>query len=184
MALFSDGEQTFLRTIRDATEDEDGPHLVYADYLEEHGDCDRAELFRVHVAYTRLRHGHPDKDVLGCRFRDLLYAHGSRWLMSLPKINNVRWEFDRGVPGRAVVFDGPQLRKEVSRLFAETLAYQLAVRGTLSGAERDSACLELIQCAELSRLQALRFQHSLWIRSEEKAARVAQSVGFQSVRRI
>src|SRR5262245_1243255 len=36
----------FLATIRESP-DEDGPRLIYADWLEEQGECDRAEFIRV-----------------------------------------------------------------------------------------------------------------------------------------
>ena len=39
-------DDPFLMTILDHPDD-DGPRLVYADWLEEHGDCDRAELIRL-----------------------------------------------------------------------------------------------------------------------------------------
>src|SRR5262249_2329375 len=38
-------EAAFLRDIRESAED-DTPRLVYADWLEEHGDADRAEFIR------------------------------------------------------------------------------------------------------------------------------------------
>ncbi len=43
----------FLRTILDRP-DENGPRLVYADWLEEHGDTRRAELIRVQIQMVRI----------------------------------------------------------------------------------------------------------------------------------
>src|SRR5260370_37026404 len=44
---------TFLRAI-DENPDDDGPRLVYADWLEEHGDTARAEVIRVQCELARL----------------------------------------------------------------------------------------------------------------------------------
>lgn len=41
-----DDHAPFIRTIHN-NPDDDGPRLVYADWLEEQGECDRAELIRV-----------------------------------------------------------------------------------------------------------------------------------------
>src|SRR4051794_5304022 len=45
-------EDAFLRTIRDRPT-EDGPRLVYADWLEEQGDTTRAEFIRL---FHQLQH--------------------------------------------------------------------------------------------------------------------------------
>jgi uncharacterized protein (TIGR02996 family) len=42
-----------------AEPDEDAPRLVYADYLDEHGDHDRAEFIRVQCEAERCRRGDP-----------------------------------------------------------------------------------------------------------------------------
>src|SRR5207249_3139949 len=119
MNFFSEGEFAFLETIRHASPDDDAPHLVFADWLEEHGECARAELIRVHVAWSRLPHGHAEKESLGRRWRDLLPQYGSRWIMSLPMFACLRWEFDRGVPGRAVVHNIPQFISDAEQLLEE-----------------------------------------------------------------
>ena len=46
-------DEAFLRAILADPED-DTPRLVYADYLEEHGDPDRAEFIRVQCAMAKL----------------------------------------------------------------------------------------------------------------------------------
>ncbi|MBA4064467.1 MAG: hypothetical protein C0501_12285 [Isosphaera sp.] len=52
MDLLSQHE-AFLRAIFDAPDD-DTPRLVYADFLEENGEADRAEFIRVSCEYDRL----------------------------------------------------------------------------------------------------------------------------------
>jgi uncharacterized protein (TIGR02996 family) len=48
--------QAFLRAIRESPDD-DLPRLVYADWLEEHGEPGRASLFRVQVEVGPGKHG-------------------------------------------------------------------------------------------------------------------------------
>src|SRR5262245_43514127 len=48
----------FLRAVA-GQPDEDAPRLVYADWLDEHGDPDRAEFIRVQCALARSGLDHP-----------------------------------------------------------------------------------------------------------------------------
>jgi uncharacterized protein (TIGR02996 family) len=52
--------------------DDDGPRLVYADWLEEHGEQARAEFIRVECQLHRLLVGSPNRDPLEYRARQLL----------------------------------------------------------------------------------------------------------------
>ncbi len=74
--------------------DEDGPRLVYADFLEEKGDP-RAELIQLQCAEPSAAH---DK-----RVRALLEQHGKRWLGSLAPVIGAKFEFRRGFLAKAVV---------------------------------------------------------------------------------
>jgi uncharacterized protein (TIGR02996 family) len=60
-------DDPFLRTIH-LRRDDDGPRLVYADWLEEQGECARAELIRL-----QCRGG--DEDRVG----ELVHLHGASW---------------------------------------------------------------------------------------------------------
>jgi uncharacterized protein (TIGR02996 family) len=44
---------SFLQSIIESPDD-DGPRLIYADWLDEHGDSDRAEFIRVQCAVARM----------------------------------------------------------------------------------------------------------------------------------
>lgn len=68
----------FLCTIREYPDD-DGPRLVYADWLEEQGECARAEFIRVQCELEN----NPDDErwrALARREAELLAEHGPRWL--------------------------------------------------------------------------------------------------------
>jgi uncharacterized protein (TIGR02996 family) len=64
----SDDEAAFLRTIRE-NPDADLPRLVYADWLQEHGETLRAEFLRAHLELERLTEDSPRRRELAfwCR---------------------------------------------------------------------------------------------------------------------
>jgi uncharacterized protein (TIGR02996 family) len=71
---------------------DDGPRLVYADYLDETGRPERAELIRVQCA-TPADAAHADR--LTARADELLQAHGAGWV-GLGPTAVATW--DRGFP--------------------------------------------------------------------------------------
>jgi uncharacterized protein (TIGR02996 family) len=82
-------ERALLEAIRAEPED-DASRLVYADWLEEHGHAERAELVRVQVAIERDGPGAP----LLARERDLLTRRAAEWLGPLA---DAGLRFDRGM---------------------------------------------------------------------------------------
>jgi uncharacterized protein (TIGR02996 family) len=95
----TDGE-ALLKAIIDEPED-DTPRLVYADWLDENGDPDRAEFIRVQVALARLA---PDEDGhrLEVRANELLARHEEQWARPLRGL--VLWhDFRRGFVERVGV---------------------------------------------------------------------------------
>ncbi|MBA4066652.1 MAG: hypothetical protein C0501_23695 [Isosphaera sp.] len=89
-------EQPFLDAVF-ARYHDDGPRLVYADYLAEAGDPDRADLVRVQLALARLPDDHPRRPDLVDRQAELLAAHADRWTAPLRHLAD-GVEFRRGVP--------------------------------------------------------------------------------------
>jgi uncharacterized protein (TIGR02996 family) len=71
--------QAFLQTIRESPDD-DTPRLVYADWLEEHGDADRAEFIRLQIERSRLPGADPADRPLRNRAVALLARHVQGWL--------------------------------------------------------------------------------------------------------
>src|SRR5437660_4410728 len=77
--------------------DDDAPRLIYADWLEEHGDADRAEFIRVQIERASLPHWEARHLRLALRERELLARHKGRWKAELPDVKGVVWdEFRRG----------------------------------------------------------------------------------------
>jgi uncharacterized protein (TIGR02996 family) len=75
--------ETFLRAICDNPTD-DTARLVFADWLEEHGDADRGEFIRIEV---QIANRGPDDEIGGrrraalfARRAELLKAHAREWL--------------------------------------------------------------------------------------------------------
>jgi uncharacterized protein (TIGR02996 family) len=70
-----DDRDAFLRVIR-ADPTTDGPRLVYADWLDEHGEPARAELIRVQCALAAVSRGHATYAALLHRESELLATPG------------------------------------------------------------------------------------------------------------
>src|SRR5262245_41171049 len=62
-----------------ANPEDDTPRLVYADWLEEHGEPERAEFIRLQIRLAQRPEDDPRYE-LGQRQDDLLAAHGESWL--------------------------------------------------------------------------------------------------------
>src|SRR3954466_3476753 len=77
-------DDAFLRAILDHPDD-DLPRLVYADWLDEHGDPGRAEVIRVQGERARLPEDDPRRADLEDREAALLLAHEERWRQELPE---------------------------------------------------------------------------------------------------
>jgi uncharacterized protein (TIGR02996 family) len=88
----------FLQAIRDAPDD-DTPRLVFADWLDEHGDRSavaRAELFRVQCELARWVPELDRRRQLQQREAELLHRHGDEWLGVLPTLC-LDYSFGRGL---------------------------------------------------------------------------------------
>lgn len=108
-------DEPFLRRIR-AFPDDDGPRLIYADWLDERGDPDRAAFIRVQIALAGLPADHRRRPELVLAERALLDRHGNAWSAPFAGLAT-GLEFRRGfvdearVPARLFV-------RQAARLFA------------------------------------------------------------------
>ena len=110
-----------LRTVLDHPDD-DTPRLVYADWLEEHGDPARAEFIRLQCRIAERENGAavPESDPDAARARELEVAHKARWRAELGSVRGVSWwDCRRGFPG-VKVFSGITLTRAANRLIALT----------------------------------------------------------------
>src|SRR4051812_25441081 len=76
-------EEAFLAEIRASPED-DVPRLVFADWLEDHGDPARAEFIRAQVQMARMNWREPGYSELKERSRKRLVEHHKDWLAGYP----------------------------------------------------------------------------------------------------
>lgn len=78
-----------------ADPDEDTPRLVYADWLQEHGDADRAEFIRLQCRNSAF---HPDEIDPADEEREAVLEerHHGKWLAGLPQFPGAHWHFLRG----------------------------------------------------------------------------------------
>src|SRR5579871_4647268 len=76
-------ELAFLAAIKEDP-DNDLPRLIFADWLDENRQPERAELIRVQVEWARLGEEAPEEverhRQLNERARSLIAQHGERWL--------------------------------------------------------------------------------------------------------
>ena len=78
-------EQAFLKDVV-THPDDDFPRLVYADWLEEHGDPARAAFIRAQCRLRKLGPFDPERYDLEAAEADLLPKHEKRWKKPLAKI--------------------------------------------------------------------------------------------------
>jgi uncharacterized protein (TIGR02996 family) len=155
-------EEALLRAVI-ADPDDDAPRLIYADWLDEHGDSDRAEFIRLQCAIAeRAPHGDRPHDLFR-RERELLAAHESEWSYPVGRlfrdsslVLTGRAEvgaFRRGFIYR-VVCDASVLLDCAEELFAATPLEHLRLRDARGVAR------ELFRLPLLSRLHALDLSYN------------------------
>src|SRR5262249_5900504 len=110
----------FLRTILEAPDD-DAPRLVYADFLEEHGEAERAELIRIQCELERVTDGEPRRSRLQAREQELLQRHQVAWKNQLPQRDGVDWlSFRRGFVAQVRFNDPSAFLDHASEIFEAT----------------------------------------------------------------
>jgi uncharacterized protein (TIGR02996 family) len=90
-----DDERAFFDPIRDAPAD-DGPRLIYADWLDEHGQPARAEFIRLQCALDRLADDDRRLPEVREHERLLADAHKARWAADVARMVT-DWSFHKGV---------------------------------------------------------------------------------------
>jgi uncharacterized protein (TIGR02996 family) len=107
-------QAAFLSDIIAHPED-DTPRLVFADWCDDHGDADRAELIRAQVELVRLPRYEPRHQELDRRARELIEANGKRWAPDLGKVRRV--EYRRGFIERLTYRTSSAFLRAAGRVF-------------------------------------------------------------------
>jgi uncharacterized protein (TIGR02996 family) len=92
-------EEGSLRAAIVAQPDEDTPRLVYADWLDEHGDPDRAAFIRLRVREAQVPVNGPEYNDIWRQVHPLYRKNEDRWLADLPPVLRRRasvYQFKRG----------------------------------------------------------------------------------------
>jgi uncharacterized protein (TIGR02996 family) len=100
---------------------DDGPRLVFADWLEEQGYCDKAELIRTQVERVRLAQSDADDraKIKLAKREDRLRAANPQWAEEYPEIPGVIWgPIDRGFVGTIRVSSAANFLRHARKLFA------------------------------------------------------------------
>jgi uncharacterized protein (TIGR02996 family) len=165
-------EEGFLQAIL-AEPENDTHRLVYADWLEEHGDAARAEFIRVQCELARMEREHgglhirtwethlflfirlrqvgtrpePRWQELQDREGELLREHGEAWAKPFLGLA-AEGQFRRGFLEQ-VALTVPQFRQCAATLFALAPIRHVRIR------EAHGHLAELVECPELSRVHTL-----------------------------
>ncbi len=112
----------FLRVIVDLPDD-DAPRLIYSDWLDDHGDPDRAEFIRLQCRLAALAEDDPERAALVRREKELEREHGERWLAEVQPIAGVTFSgFERGFISQARInlsrWRKPDRARRTTALFA------------------------------------------------------------------
>jgi uncharacterized protein (TIGR02996 family) len=149
--------EAFLQAVR-ANPDDDTPRLVYADWLDEQGDADRAEFIRVQCEAERLDIEDPRGRILKHRESALLRANWERWTAPLRGLSiSIRQELTNGFFRRGFIddlwLDAPVFVDRAAELFESVFLTGVSLSSVGPLATRLGAC------PWLTRLHSLGFRY-------------------------
>jgi uncharacterized protein (TIGR02996 family) len=146
----------FLQDIVTHPED-DTPRLVFADWLDEHGDAQRAEFIRVQVELHRLDDGSPRRAELLARQQALLAANEKAWCATLPKARGLGWKgWSRGFPEAVWINSAKVFREQAAAVFAAAPVQDLALGRQVTG----RTLQHILASPLLARMTGLNLYHS------------------------
>jgi uncharacterized protein (TIGR02996 family) len=160
-----DAEERALLAAIIANPEEDTPRLVYADWLQEHGREERAELIRAQIGLARTKgvEGFDrERHQWSERVRALLHAHSLQWRRELPKLPRVSWgPFERGMV-ESVTVTVRRVRKwdavfsaGLTSMFGHAPLRILRVNFASWGGHGPEECDEMLRWEGLSRFEEL-----------------------------
>ncbi len=134
--------------------DDDAPRLVFADWLEEHGEPERAAFIRSQIEWARTSPDDPRHLAAQRRAQELLHAHGSTWLREIPSWARSSAVFDRGFVTRVNTTARNLLRG------APGLFHRVPVRAVGLTPASDKQILALAEADYLDRLTELHLTNN------------------------
>jgi uncharacterized protein (TIGR02996 family) len=146
--------QAFIRAILEDPDD-DLHRLVCADWLDEHGDPDRADFIRAQVELARLDRRDPRRGPLETRAQQLLHRHGPRWLAAIQPDAWGLPPFERGFPRELALISQTQAEDFIERADAVFAVEPIIELGIAYGPQRAEA-EQLVRLAGVRQLEWLR----------------------------
>jgi uncharacterized protein (TIGR02996 family) len=141
-------EEAFLQSICESRGD-DGPRLVYADWLEDNGQPQRAEFIRLQCRLAATGEDAPERLALQDREWEMLTVYGDAWRQSLPAwARRERHEFRRGFVDRMSLTATEFIRKGEALLRTVPL-YGVRLRAVAHYMPDVAACPHLAKLAGL-----------------------------------
>lgn len=138
--------QEFLQAIIE-TPDDDTPRLVYADWLEEHGDQERAEYIRLQCELAKLDESDPRYVSLSRRSSEFYQAHGKKWARPISTL--AEWFFfERGFVER-INISAQTLLENAEAVFRSAPIHRIGLLGSARFIEELATCRYLSQVSEL-----------------------------------
>jgi uncharacterized protein (TIGR02996 family) len=126
----------FLRAICE-NPDDDNPRLVFADWLDEQDDPDRAEFIRLQVGLAAGTVPEDRRAEAEARVGELLGSHRAAWWGELPRRPGVTWvstpsPFARGFADAVRFRHGKAWREHAAEVFAAAPVSRLRCGGTFT----------------------------------------------------
>ena len=151
--------------------DDDAPRLIYADWLDDQDDPERAEFIRLQCRLARLQGDDPEQRILAARQTDLLALHEAAWRSSLPHLEGVAWEgdFKRGFIEDVCADSVAEYLREAPAIFTAA-----PVRSVHLGRLDAAATRELVNSPYLARLTELNLGNNIGL-CRESVRILAQS---------
>jgi uncharacterized protein (TIGR02996 family) len=153
---------------------DDLPRLVFADYLDESGDADRAEFIRVQIELARRPADDPQRSELSRRERELLSRNRGNWV--IPGLRATPQRFRRGFV-EVVEIAADELIQSGGRLLDAAPVRHLRV----ANADRHIAALS--QLSGLGRVETLDLANN-HLGLEERLERLLSTAPLRSLRRL
>jgi uncharacterized protein (TIGR02996 family) len=138
-----------LRAIGEQPE-EDTPRLVYADWLDENGDPDRADFVRNQIELARIDINDHARDPLVHKNARFLTNFVPYWRSQLPRFKGIEWgDFNRGLIEEVQAQNEGPVVKHAEEIFAVPGIHMLRLWRLINAAA-------LARVPELVRVRALR----------------------------
>jgi uncharacterized protein (TIGR02996 family) len=134
--------------------DDDTPRLIYADWLEDHGNQARAEFIRAQCESARLFREGKDLDrafALRAKHTELLRQHEKEWVGEFPNKAS-SWTFERGFI-EYVAVDAKNFLQHADSLFINTPIRRLSIFYV------GQHLRQIADCPHLARLSHLYLSH-------------------------